>query len=153
MRRLIPYPMFGLLVGGIVFGLAGCSGGVHTDVTGKVTYNGQPLPKPGGMIVFVGPDGSQTATPIEVNGSYTAKSVPTGVSHIAVYYPNAAVTNAKPEKKPPKKPEKAAATTPPPVVSTFLTPDKYAVVDTSGLSVEIAEGTVFNADLTGPKIP
>ncbi|MCE9561181.1 MAG: hypothetical protein K8U57_03925 [Planctomycetes bacterium] len=120
-------------------------------MTGKVTYNGTPLPKPGGTIVFVSTDGTQTPAAIEQDGTYAAKAVPAGANRVAVYYPATQSQGGKPLMKR-KKGEKPGS--PNPVApEPFLTPAKYAAVDTSGLSVEACEGAVLNVDMTGPKIP
>lgn len=121
------------------------------DVTGKVTYNGTQLPKPGGTIVFVSSDATQTAAVIEQDGTYAAKGVHAGGNRVAVYYPALQSQRIKQLTKPKKgeRPVSPNQAAPEP----FLTPSKYATVDTSGLSVDVGEGDVFNVDMTGPKIP
>ncbi len=142
----------GLALAALVPGLAGCSGPKRVDVTGQVTYNKSPLAKPGGTIVFVGPDGSQTVASISPDGTYRASQVPVGLNQVAVSYPN---PNAKFGKQVASRSRKSAPppppTTPPP--EPFLTPARYASVTTSELSVQVETGTVFNPDLTGPPIP
>ncbi|HEX4608830.1 MAG TPA: hypothetical protein VH092_11555 [Urbifossiella sp.] len=116
-------------------------------MTGKVTYNGAPLDKPDGQIVFVGGDGRQVAAPIAADGAYRAAGVPPGTNRVAVYYPNpkSVVKNREAGKlKPSERP---------PAVSPYLTPEKYAAPDTSGLTANVGSGATFNAELTGPKIP
>ncbi len=129
---------------------AGCGGPDPTaDVTGTVTYNGAPLNKPGGKIVFVGPAGSQVVADIAADGSYRAPGVPAGPNRVAVYYPNPEAKMG--EKHLPEKgriPPKVTPPMPPP----FVTPYKYASPDTSELAVTVGPGTVYNADLVGPKI-
>jgi hypothetical protein len=49
-------PAYVLVCATFAIGAAGCSPS-NVDVTGRVTYNGSPLNRPGGKIVFVGPDG------------------------------------------------------------------------------------------------
>jgi hypothetical protein len=141
--RQLPRFAFALLIAGA----GGCGPGQH-DVTGQVKYNGAPLKIPGGQIVFVGPDGTQAPAPINEDGTYSASKVLAGRNRVAVYYPNpkAQTGRRRPTKgQPPPGPSEPE----PP----FLTPEKYASADGSGLSVDVAEGTVFNADLTGPPIP
>lgn len=129
----------------------GCGGPSQFDVTGQVKYNGSPLNKPGGQIVFVGPNGTQVPASIGQDGVYRAAAVPAGLNRIAVYYPSPEAQRGKrflsqlKNAEPPPDPSAA----PPP----FLTPYKYASVETSDLSVEVGEGTAFNIDLTGPPIP
>jgi hypothetical protein len=138
--RIIVGTLFALLVG-----LAGCSPSTH-DVTGQVKYNGALLDKPGGQVVFVGTKGTQIAAEIGPDGVYRASKVPAGLNRVVVYWPNPEAQN-KPNAKSKKPPAKEAL--PPP----FLTPKKYASVDTSELSVQVADGTVFNIELMGPPIP
>jgi hypothetical protein len=132
----------------LLLGLSGC-GAKLVDVHGRVTYNGSPLTRPNGQIVFVGPDGTQVASAIGLDGTYQATSVPVGLNRIAVYYPNPAAQQGKLLLAQPKKGERlpAASAAPP-----FLTPSRFASVDSSNLSVQVEEDTVFNADLTGPTI-
>jgi hypothetical protein len=129
-------------------GASGCGGPSQFDVHGKVKYNGAPLPLPGGQIVFVGPNGTQVAASIAPDGAYQAPRVTAGLNRIAVYYPNPDFQSGKRFKKQKGGPPPDPTGTPEP----FLTPPKYATVDTSDLSVEVMEGTIFNADLNGPPI-
>ena len=125
--------------------LAGCSR--YGEVSGKVTYNGAPLNRPGGHIVFVDTENSQVEGPIGAGGAYRLDRVRTGMNRVAVYYvdPEAKSKRRMPEKgKPP----------PPPAGSPFFTPLKYASQETSALSIEIeSSGTVFNVDMKGPTVP
>jgi hypothetical protein len=64
------------------FGLSGC-GGKHGTVSGKVTYQGQPLTS--GLVIFVDRDGKVTQPAgIEVDGSYAADKVPVGPMAVCV---------------------------------------------------------------------
>jgi len=134
-------------IAALAVGLGGCGGKSQFDVTGKVKYNGAPLAKPNGQIVFVGPDGAQVAAPIGPDGTYKATKVSAGLNRVAVYYPNPAFKKASRPKGAPNPGERPATTSP------FLTPEKYAATDTSGLSTPVAKGTVYDADMTGPPIP
>jgi hypothetical protein len=125
----------------------GCGPGSH-DVTGVVTYNGVPLDKPGGQIVFVGGDGRQVAAAVAPDGAYRAAGVPAGPNRVAVYYPNPKA-QAKNREAGKLKPGER----PPPPLPPYLTPEKYATPDTSGLTANVGPGATFNADLTGPRIP
>lgn len=127
----------------VLAAVAGCKA-QRFDVTGKVSYNGAPLGKSDGQIVFVGPGGEQVAAPIGTDGTYRAGGVASGPNRVAVYYPNPA---AKPDKSHKLKPGEA-----PPAAAPFLTPAKYASVETSELSVTVDKETEFNVDLTGPKV-
>jgi hypothetical protein len=143
------FPGFALTI--LVAGASGCWGPSQFDVTGQVKYNGSPVRKPGGQIVFVRPDGSQVAASIEEDGAYRASNVTAGLNQIAVYYPSPGAQGGKrfpPSQKKGEAQPAAASSAPQP----FLTPKKYASVDTSDLTVQVEEGTVFNANLTGPPI-
>jgi hypothetical protein len=127
----------------------GCWGPGQFDVTGQVKYNGTPLASPDGVIVFVGPNGKQVSAAIGLDGTYRAAGVAAGLNRIAVYYPNPKAQGGKA-----LRPRKGEA--PPPPSATpplFLTPARYAAVETSDLSVQVEEGTVCNLDLTGPRLP
>jgi len=134
-------------IAALALSLGGC-GKKKYDVTGQVKYNGAPLAKPNGKIVFIGPDGSQVDANIGQDGTYTAPKVTAGLNKVLVYYPNPAAgksTRPRGEPDPAKfKPNNAPM---------YLTPEKYADVDATDLSTEVKQGTVFNADLTGPPIP
>lgn len=133
-----------------VLAQTGCWGERRADVTGRVTYNGVPLAKPGGEIVFVGPKGTQVVAQIAEDGSYRAVGVTTGLNRVAVYYPNPSFKELKQVAFKPKKGLSPASTD---SVPPFLTPLKYASVETSEFSVEVGTATSFDAALTGPQIP
>jgi len=128
----------------LAMSLAGC-GPTQTDVTGKVTYNGAPLAKPNGQIVFANSEGAQVGAPINEDGTYKAIKVTAGLNRVAVYYPNPAFkVVARPKGVPKERPT---------IAPMYLTPEKYSTVETSDLSVTVEKGTVFNVDMTGPAIP
>jgi hypothetical protein len=136
-----------IAVAAVALSLGGCSGKRQYDVTGQVKYNGAPLAKPNGQIIFVGPDGTQVAASINEDGTYKAPKVAAGMNKVAVYYPNPAFKKAaRPRGEPDPKYK-------PPSEPLNLTPEKYADVDNSGLSIQVAQTTVFNVELTGPPIP
>lgn len=141
--RIVPGFVFVVLA----VGAGGCWGPRQFDVTGQVKYNGASLDKPGGQVVFVAANGIQVAAAIAADGTYRAIKVPAGLNRIAVYYVNPQVQGKRVSK--PKKGEPPPA----PPASPFLTPPRYASVNTSKLEVQVAEGTVFNIELTGPPIP
>jgi hypothetical protein len=127
-------------------GPGGCAGEKKVDVAGRVTYNGTPLDRPGGEIVFVGSGGTQAVAAIQPDGTYRAVGVVTGPNRVAVYYRTGEI---KKEKLLPGKAKKVQPTAP---SSPFLTPSRYASVETSDLSVDVQKDTVFDTDLTGPPI-
>ncbi|MFO0866394.1 MAG: hypothetical protein U0744_17410 [Gemmataceae bacterium] len=121
------------------------------EVKGKVTYNGAPLAKQGGQIVFVAANGKQTVGSIGDDGTYLVSKVLVGPNRVAVSYPNSQAKTAAAKRFP----EKGKPPPPPPPVtapSPFLTPLKYASVDSSELKLDVASGAVFNVDLIGPPI-
>ncbi|WP_020467858.1 hypothetical protein [Zavarzinella formosa] len=139
-------------VGLVLVCLSGCGSEKVGDVSGLVTYNGQPLAKTGGHIVFVGPQGSQIVADIGADGAYRAAGIPAGLNRVAVYYSNPEAQEQI-RKFMPQKGKKPPPVTPPsPAPAPFLTPIKYASPDTSELSVQIGPGTVYNVDMTGPKM-
>jgi hypothetical protein len=133
------------LIAALTGGVGGC-GSRQYDVTGKVTYNGAPLDKPDGQIVFVGPARQQVAAPIGPDGTYHAAGVWAGENKVVVYWPNPKVVQRK------SLPKRKSGEEPPPPESPFLTPDKYGTVDTTDLSVTVEKETEFNANLVGPRI-
>lgn len=145
MHRSILLLARGLAIAALAMCLGGC-GPQQFDTTGQVTYNKAVLAKPEGQIVFMGPDGSQVSAPIGLDGTYTAAKVTAGLNRVAVYYPN---PGFKKPSRPKGAPDPKNAPTSSPM---FLTPEKYADVATSQLSVEVKEGTVFNVEMTGPPI-
>jgi hypothetical protein len=146
MRRIVS----SLAVVALALGMGGC-GPKLFDVQGRVTYNGAPLSKPNGRIVFVDANGAQAVAEIAQDGTYLATKVPSGLNKVAVYYPNPAAQGQKRtrHKLGPGETPAPQGEAPPP----FLTPSQYASADTSNLSTQVGKGTVFNADLVGPEIP
>jgi hypothetical protein len=141
------YPIFGVLT--LLALLAGAGAFLWKSqfaVSGRVTYNGAPLDKPGGNVVFVAADGRQTPAPISADGSYRVPSVPAGLFRVAVYYLDPAAVQTMKRRPAPGEP-------PPPPRSPFLTPLRYAAVDTSEIAVQVNNETFFNIELTGPTIP
>ncbi len=134
----------GLAVAAIVVGAGAYFWKSQFTISGHVTYNGAPLAK-AGQVVFVSPDGTQTAAPIGPDGAYRATKVPGGLNRVAVYCPNPAAKNAK-RRPPPGEPA-------PPPVAPFLTPFQYASVETSGIEVQLDDDRVFNIELNGPPVP
>jgi hypothetical protein len=155
MHRTSSRSVLRLAVAVLLVSAAGCWGPSRCDVTGQVTYNGAPLDRPGGQIVFVGPNGEQVPAAINSDGSYRAAQVVAGRNRVVVYYPNPEAQGAKRLSakrsgvEPSPTPAAAAAATPSP----FLTPVKYVSVETSELSVEVGVGIEYKVDLTGPPIP
>jgi hypothetical protein len=145
MHRKLMLLARGFALAALAIGLGGC-GKPQFAVSGKVKYNGAPLAKPNGQIVFVGPEGTQVAAPIELDGTYKAAKVPAGLNRVAVYYPNPSFTKAVRPKGPPTLKDRPTTSSP------YLTPDIYADVETSKLAIKVEKNTDYDAELTGPKI-
>lgn len=124
----------------------GCSEQTPYDVTGTVTYNGEPLDKPDGQISFIGPSGVLVTATIAADGTYRAVKVSGGVNRVSVNYSN-------PQAKSKKSAGKRKLGDPEPKFEpTFITPEKYASVETSELTVTVTKETVFDVKMTGPSI-
>jgi len=87
------------LVGGLVllavFFLVGCGEGGKGDISGKVTYNGQPIPW--GRVSFASEVGNKVTTTGQiVKGNYTVSNCPAGPAKIAVESFAAPTPSAKP---------------------------------------------------------
>jgi hypothetical protein len=109
------------------------------DVTGKVTYNGNPLNDEGCHIVFQGPDGSSVTAPIAPTGEYKASGVIAGVNKVAIFFRNPEATKSH-------DPSEKTAPSGSPLRNL---PSKYADVNKSELSFDTNNGLVFNVDMTG----
>lgn len=130
----------------LVASLGGCGGKPQYEVSGIVKYNGTPLNKPDGKIIFVDSGGVQVEAAIGMDGSYKAK-VPAGLNRVVVYYPNPSFTKVSRPSGAPKPKDRPAQASP------YLTPEAFANLETSKLEVQVGEGTVYNPELTGPAIP
>jgi hypothetical protein len=136
MPRSIFRATFGLaLVCGVAC-LAGC-GPSYGSVSGTITLGGDPLP--GGMVSFMSEDGSVVSAYVELDGTYRANNVPTGLARVTVY-PTEHTDPASGEvlKNQGRDPriKDAPRTGPPPVP----VPIRYGAADTSGLSVNVSKG-------------
>jgi hypothetical protein len=102
------------------------------EVSGKVAYNGKPLP--GGTVTFVSKDGKTTiAGALAEDGTYKV-ALPAGEYGIAI-------TTDSPKKKDDKDPPKK--------VPVLKIPAKYGDVKTSGLVYKVASGKQsFDIELT-----
>jgi hypothetical protein len=119
---------------------AGCGPGAKVvDVTGKVTYNGNPPNEEGCSIVFLGPNGKEVVAAIAPSGEYKATGVVAGANQVAIYYRNPEVTKSHdPSEK-----------TPPSTSLLRDLPPKYADVKTSELTFNAETERVFNVDMKG----
>jgi hypothetical protein len=68
-------------LGPLLLVLVGCEG--KGDITGKVTFKGEPIPW--GRVTFLSEGGNKTAHPSRIiNGRYTVRGCPTGLAQISV---------------------------------------------------------------------
>jgi len=124
--------------------VAGCAGRGVGDVSGQVTYKGKPLTT--GSVVFIVADAPPVVARIESDGSYVAKSVPTGDAVITITSLDpAAVAKVKGKgasDRPPEEEKSAAAPRSGAVENKgwFPIPDKYSHRDTSGLKLTVKSG-------------
>lgn len=93
--RFVP-PLVGVC---LLVGLSGCGGGAGAtaDVSGTIKLRGQPPKFVGLQVVFVHPDGTQVAAPVNEDGTYTAAGVPSGEVKVCFAYisPEAAQQGAE----------------------------------------------------------
>ena len=143
LRALIRSRVTGLLFGFAIILIAGCGGG-KGNVTGKVSYKGQPLPY--GNVQF-STSGGAFVSEIASDGSYSISGVPTGSAKITVNCQDPgyveymkALSSAGRDPKAPKpkgKPE-----------DFDRIPTKYNSFETSGLTYDVKSGnTTFDIDL------
>jgi hypothetical protein len=142
-----------LLAGTLVLGLGllggGCSSrmGPEGTVSGKVTYQGKPLP--GGQVTFLTSKGLMFSGPIDPEGNYKVKAV-AGEARIAVdnlmlksKQPSAAELRSQMGIKPPPgaKVEEVKSSTPA-ITGTYVPlPEKYRSAEKSGLSYTVKSGS------------
>ena len=122
-----------LLLGLILSGMAGCSGGgLESTVSGTVTLDGQLIGP--GTVLFVPANGTTNPSvgTIEPNGSYTVKSsrtegLPAGRYRVSVtvFEPLVGAQPGERSTKPSK----------------LIHPEKYTLVDSSGLEFDVASGS------------
>lgn len=143
--------------------LAGCGGSsAKTDVTGTIKLKGQPPKFTGLQVIFLHPDGTQVAAPVNEDGTYKAEGVPSGEVRVCFAYitPDAAQMGAefkagaprmkKPGEKP-DAPKPKAPGTPGPATSPI--PQKLRDHTTSGLTLKVESGKSNTFDYDIPAMP
>jgi len=105
------------------------------EMTGKVTFQGKPLPA--GRIVFVCQDADKTVISAEIrDGVYYVSKIPAGRATVGITSsePSGDATPGIPSPPPdPKAP-------PPPARSALAIPERYGSPETSGLAYDVAKG-------------
>lgn len=142
-----------LLAGGLVLLalICGCSRsglGPQGEVSGKVLYNGKPLP--GGEVKFMAPNGYTFASVIDPDGTYKLRAL-IGESKIVVNNrmlkiddkpamgPHSMPGAKPPPDKAPREEPKTAST--PAITGTYVAlPERYSAFDASGLTYEVKTG-------------
>jgi len=145
-------PILRLACGGLLLGLlilsVGCGGRErsveHAEVTGRVLYDGKPLP--GGLVNFVTVKGAfANSGVIDENGNYSIKSpvgeVEIGVSNKMLEHGGDAVKNKEEAVKSARKEKGGAGGRGPLVKGRFVNiPEKYYDPTTSGLKYTVKPG-------------
>jgi hypothetical protein len=134
-----------VFVGFSLFSL-GCGGPFSGSVSGKVTYNGKPLP--GGYVTFVHADGRTKQVQIQTDGSYSIPDAPGGDVKVAVKtVPPIPAMPRNPFSQPGEKSEPIY-----PAGPYVPIPVKYADEKNSGLSTKINRGgNTYDIDLQPEK--
>ena len=142
-RRLAAVLLLPALVG-----LAGCSAG-KGDVSGKVTFKGQPVPA--GRVTFVSEAGNQTSLSAAItDGQYTLSNFPAGPAKISVetFAPVASAPPGSSPSGPGVPPGVTAGFKPPENGNPYASapgryvqiPQRYANTDQSGLKYVVTPG-------------
>lgn len=130
MLTLRPRVVPGLLALAALCAALGCSKGVKKiTVTGKVTYQGQPVRS--GIVRFIGPEGAYSAGPVQSDGTYTVTDVLPGETKVGIMESPSGSGSSSGDK-----PEKSAATK-----GAAPLPEKYREPTTSGLVYSITPET------------
>jgi hypothetical protein len=145
-RRPGKWGAFLLLAAAIV--MSGCGGGTST-ISGTVSYDGKLLK--GGNLTFVSDGKPSVGTTINKDGTYTAKSVPSGKVTIAVETEslNPGRRGGMAYKPPPGQQAPAGLASKEDTADRFVAiPPKYADPAESGLSLEVKGGSqTYNIEL------
>lgn len=128
----------------------GCGKAIEVGaVAGTVSYNGKPLNKPDGTILFVGAGGTEISAPIKEDGTYQASGVARGDNKVAVFYRNPSAPVARGSKRIPTPGARSESQN----NQQFLTPTEYSHPDNSKLTVNVDQETVtYNPNLNGPPV-
>jgi hypothetical protein len=119
--------------------LAGCGG--PGTVTGKVTFNGQPLP--GGLVTVHDSEGQPRNGPISKDGTYSVSNITPGPAQVTVL--------TVPDLKSIRDPEGKGKD---PLGKFVEIPQKFSDKTKSGFSLEVKSGKQeFNLDLKGEPAP
>jgi hypothetical protein len=114
------------------------------EVTGRVLYNGKPLPW--GNVTFLAADGTKVPTVIEKDGRYQLSKLPVGSYKIGV------ISRETPPPIPPHS-ERPNSKAPTPGKNPFNISERYGKPETSGLTYEVREGPQVHDILLLPQAP
>lgn len=151
--RFIRSWAFFLSAAGLALLISACSGPSRATVSGKVTFEGQPIAASGVMISFIGTDGKPVTAEVGADGKYQASGVLVGEVQVAVAYVRPQGQDLPSLLKPkdrfdPKTeaPKLDPALMQPMTKSPF--PESYSDPTTSNLKTTIEKGeNIYNADL------
>ena len=116
-----------LLLAALLVTASGCGGNRKVTINGTVSYKGQPLS--GGMLQFVGPNGTPSAAPIQPDGTFIMTDVAPGEVTVSI--------TATPRSSGPGGGKAKAA----PKVTPADLPEKYHDPERSGLKYTITPTT------------
>jgi hypothetical protein len=129
----------------LLMAVTGCGSGT-ADISGRVTYQGKPLPA--GAVIIHGANGKVQSGPISADGTYAIYKAPVGDVKIAVVTPKppppqpAATPGMKRSKGGGRKHPGAAEAHPPPPVDKFVPiPERYKDPEQSGLTFTLKSGS------------
>jgi hypothetical protein len=127
-----------LPIAGVMLLALGCGSSTpEGEVTGVVTYRGQPVP--GGVITFISDRGIPATAYIDPTGHYRVKA-PVGVAKVTVN--NLMLRKGKAAGGPRLKPPEGATPAAPVPEGTYKPiPEKYLSADQSGLAWTVRPGT------------
>ncbi len=149
----------GCLSLGLLAGTMSCTknphGTEHVEVSGKVLFNGKPLP--GGRVMFAAiKDGFAASAPIDENGTYQIKAP---IGEVLISVDNRmfqARGGAKPgQERHPKRPDSQEEKAEPIKGRRYVPiPERYANADTSGLTYTVKPGPqTHDIELSDKPVP
>ncbi|VTR98078.1 hypothetical protein [Tuwongella immobilis] len=131
------------VLGLMLVGMVGCGPGT-TSATGKVTFQGKPLP--GGSLTLLAEDGVAYSSAISPDGGFTIAVMPTGTAKVGVLPPRGGNTG-KPKLAERGAGGKADRPTRGGGAEAVALPEKFADPNASGVTVVISSAEPVTIDL------